>query len=94
MIQINNKLRIVKSDDKNLVIEELRTITSEKKGIHEEWCWCGYFSDLKSALSGVLKKKLFDSTEEELTITDLIEKIDTAKNEIINALTGVANEEI
>lgn len=36
MIQINNKLRIVKNDEKNLVIEELRTITSEKKGSHEE----------------------------------------------------------
>lgn len=43
MIQINNKLRIVKNDDKNLVIEELRTIESEKKGTHEEWCWCGIF---------------------------------------------------
>ena len=86
MIQINNKLRIVKNDDKNLVIEELRTIESEKKGTHEEWCWCGYYGDLRSALNGVLKKKLFDTVEEELTITDLIAKIDSAKNEILNAI--------
>ena len=43
MIQINNKLRISRNDKDNLVIEELRTITSEKKSTHDEWCLCGYY---------------------------------------------------
>lgn len=92
MIQINNKLRIVKSDDRNLVIEELRTIESEKKGTREEWCWCGYYSTLKSALLGVLEKQLFDSVENEMTIKDAIDKINIARNEIINAIK-VKNEQ-
>ena len=86
MIQINNKLRIAKNDENNLVIEELRTITSEKKGTRDEWCLCGYYGNLKTALFGVLNKQLFDSAAEEITIQDLISKIDAAKNEIINAI--------
>lgn len=86
MLQINDKLRIRKLDDKNLVIEELKTINSEKKGIHDEWRWCGYYGDLKTALSGVLNKQLFDSVEEELTIKTIIDKIDDAKYEIIKAM--------
>ena len=84
MIQINNKLRIIKNDEKNLAIEELRTITSEKKGSHEEWCWWGYYGSLKSALLGVLDKLLFDSAEEELTIKDIVRKIEQAEKEILN----------
>ena len=84
MIQINNKLRIVKNDEKNLAIEELRTITSEKKGSHEEWCWCGYYGSLKSALLGVLDKLLFDSAEEELDIQGLIKKIEIVEQEILS----------
>lgn len=86
MIQINNKLRIVKSDDRNLVVEELRAVESKKKGTREEWCWCGYYGDLKSALLGVLNKQLFDSAEEEMTIKDVINKIDNARNEIIKEI--------
>lgn len=84
MIQINNKLRIVKNDEKNLAIEELRTITSEKKGSHEEWCWCGYYGDVKSALLGVLKHSLLDSAEEELDIQGLIKKIEVVEQEILS----------
>lgn len=86
MLQINEKLRIRKLDDKNLVIEELKTINSEKKGIHDEWRWCGYYGNLKTALSGVLKKLLFDGVEEELTIQNVINRIDDAEYKIIKAM--------
>ena len=86
MIQINEKLRIIKSDDKNLVIEELKTITSEKNGTRKEWCWCGYYSSLKSALIGVLHKQLFDSAEEEMSVKDLLSRIESVEKEIIDCV--------
>jgi len=86
MLQINDKLRIRKLDDNNLVIEVLKTINSEKKGIHDEWRWYGYYGNLQTALSGVLKKLLFDSVEEELTIQTIINKIDDAEYKIIKAM--------
>lgn len=85
MIQITEKLRIVKADDKNLVIEELRDVTSQKsQTTNKQWCWCGYYGDLKTALIGVLHKSLLDSAEEELQIKDVIEKIESLENDIKN----------
>lgn len=86
MIQINDKLRIVKADERNLVIEQLRTVTSEKKGSHDEWCWCGYYGTLKSALLGILHKQLFESTDEKLRIEDVVARIEKAEKEIIKAI--------
>lgn len=83
MIQITEKLRIVKADDKNLVIEELRDVTSQKsQTTNKQWCWCGYYGNLKTALIGVLHKVLFDSAEEELQIKDVIAKIEAVENDI------------
>lgn len=82
MIQITEKLRIRRADDKNLVIEELRTISSEKKGDHDEWCWCGFYGTFKSALLGVLHKRLFESVKEELQLKDCIAKINEIEKEI------------
>lgn len=85
MLQINDKVRIVRSDENNLQIEELRTVTSKKLGSHEEWCWCGYYSTLKSALLGVLSKQLFDCIEEETNLIDVINAITKAQDEIVKA---------
>lgn len=85
MIQINNKLRIRRADDRNLVIEEFRDVTDPKaKTTNKQWCWCGWYGDLKTALLGVLHKQLFDSAEEELQIKDLIERIEKVENYIKN----------
>lgn len=85
MIQITDKLRIRRADDKNLVIEELRDVTSKKsQTTNKQWCWCGYYGDLKTALLGVLHKSLLDSAEEELQIKNVIEKIESVENNIKN----------
>lgn len=85
MIQITEKLRIVKADDKNLALEELRDVTNKKsQTTNKQWCWCGYYGDLKTALIGVLHKVLFDSAEEELQIKDVIAKIESVENDIKN----------
>lgn len=85
MIQITEKLRIVRLDDKNLAIEELKDVTNKKtQTTNKQWCWCGYYGDLKTALLGVLHKQLFDSAEEELEIKGLIERIEKVENNIKN----------
>lgn len=85
MIQITDKLRIRRADDRNLVIEEFRDVTDPKaKTTNKQWCWCGYYGDLKTALLGVLHKALLDSAEEELQIKDLIKRIEKVENYIKN----------
>lgn len=89
MIQINDKLRIRRADDRNLVIEEFRDVTDPKaKTTNKQWCWCGYYGDLKTALLGVLHKALLDSAEEELQVKDVIAKIETVENDIKNIKVG------
>lgn len=85
MIQITEKLRIRQADDKNLVIEELRDVTNKNsQTTNKQWCWCGYYGDLKTALLGVLHKVLLDSAEEKLQIKDVLQKIESVENDIKN----------
>lgn len=88
MLQINEKLRIIGFDANNIVLEELRLVTSEEKGTREEWCWCGYYGSVKAALISALDKITSDSLEQELEIKDLIKIIDNAKETIINAINN------
>ena len=85
MIQINNNIRIVRRDDKNLAIEKYDLVTNSKTNeSHYEWRWVGYYGDVKSALLGVLKHSLLDSAEEELTIKDIVRKIEQVEKEILS----------
>ena len=76
MIQINERTRIIKVDDNNLAIEELKTITNKQNESCQEWRRCGYYGSLRSALIGVLDKELFNCAEEDLTLQKLVNKID------------------
>ena len=82
MIQVNNNVRIRVFDINNLVLEELRSVTSKEKGTRQEWCFSGYYSSLKEALIGVFKKELFNTVNEELTLKGLITRIEAIENEI------------
>lgn len=84
MIQINDKLRIRKLDDKNIVVEQLKTMKGKTKGLHDEWILFGYYGTLKSALKGCLNKQLFDTVNEELQLKDIVAKIENAENNIKN----------
>ena len=91
MIQITEKLRIVKADDKNLALEELRDVTNKKsQTANKKWCWCGWYGDLRTALLGALHKQLFDSAEE-LQVKDVIEKIESVEKNIKNIKVGEEN---
>ena len=85
-MQINDKLRIIRKDDNNLALEELRDVESKKQGTIKKWCWCGYYGCLKSALVGAFKKIIFDSECEQ--IKDLIKVIDKTEQDIIAAIKG------
>lgn len=83
-MQLNDKLRIVKQDDNNLVLEELREVNSKKEGTIKKWCWYGYYGSVKSALVAAFQKTIFDSECEQ--IKDLINVIDKAKQDIVAAI--------
>jgi hypothetical protein len=51
MLVINNKYRVRKLDDSNLVIEQLKIVSSETKGTREEWVWEGYYTSVAGALN-------------------------------------------
>ena len=80
MLQLTENLRIRKTDEMNLVIEEYRLIVGRGKNkgkTYYGWANCGYYGSLQAALKGVARKYLFDLTaNEQLTITGLIKKIE------------------
>lgn len=87
MLQINDKLRVRRIDDKNLVIEEYndKIVNPRTKEITSGWQWCGYYGTLEAAFQGVLNKQLLDSVDEELEIKDVLGKIEQVRQEIKNA---------
>lgn len=86
MIQINNQLRIIKIDDNNLELQQLITVQGKKNGKHQIWKGCGYYSDLKQSLKAALNKQLFDIADDEITLQELIHRIDMAEQNIIKSI--------
>ncbi|MBQ9728200.1 MAG: hypothetical protein IJV85_01245 [Clostridia bacterium] len=94
MIYINNTLRIRRLDPNCLQLEEYRK-PDEKSGTTKDnaakWRRCGYYGDIKTALLGALSKQLFDCAKNEMTIKEVIAKIDEARAEIIQAIGELKN---
>ena len=88
MIQINEKIRITRLDEKNLQVEEYRKKVDPKtKTERYDWCRVGYYGDLKSAIGGVLKHCLMElETEDIKTLSELIERIDNIDKELKKAV--------
>lgn len=83
MIQITDTLRIVKKDALNLAIEQLQTVKNTKtKENTLKWVHKGWYSNLKSALKGIVNKQLFDLVDTETTLNNLIFQIDEINNNI------------
>jgi hypothetical protein len=94
MIQITDKIRITRLDDKNLQLEEYRKVVNKKtKEERFEWCWLGYYGDLKTAIGGALKYCLALLAKDEIsTLSELIERIDNIEKELKGAIENVRNE--
>ena len=88
MIQINDKIRIVRFDKLNLELQEYRKKVDPKtKTERYDWCRVGYYGDLKSAINGALKYCLMElATEEIKTLSELVERIDTIDRELKKAV--------
>ena len=84
MIKVSENIRIVRTDEKNLQIEEYRKVINKKtKEERYEWCWLGYYGDLRTAIGGVLKHCLMSLADEEITtLSQLIERIDEVEKEL------------
>ena len=88
MIQITDKIRIVRNDPLNLELQEYRKKVDPKtKSERYAWCRVGYYGDLKSAIGGVLKYCLMELTTEEIaTLSELVERIDNIDKELKGAI--------
>lgn len=87
MIYVTDTLRISKVDENCLQLENLVSVKSKKTGQTTiQWKRCGYYGDIKSALIASLKKQLFNTTDDEVQIKDVIIKIEQAERNINNAI--------
>jgi hypothetical protein len=88
MIQITDKIRITRLDEKNLQVEEYRKKVDPKtKSERYAWCRLGYYGDLKSAIGGVLKYCLMElATEDVSTLSNLVERIGNIEKELKKAV--------
>ena len=88
MIQINDKIRIIRLDKVNLELQEYRKKVDPKtKNERYDWCKVGYYGDLKSAIGGTLKYCLMELTTQEIsTLSQLIERIDNIDKELKKAV--------
>ena len=57
MLYINDKVRISKIDERNLMVEYHKNVKDKvTKQIKQEWVFEGYYYSLENALVGVMKK--------------------------------------
>lgn len=92
MIYINDTLRITKLDEVNLQLEQYRTYSLRDGTVKHSWKRVGYYGDLKTALLGALSKELFDCPTNEMTLKEVLAKIDKTREEIINAVALLENK--
>ena len=88
MLQINDNIRIVKTDKHCIQIEEFRPVVDPKtKMSRNEWCWVGYYGDLKSAIRGVIRHYGKELTEQDLkgwkSVVDKLEEIEAKMAELV-----------
>ena len=88
MIQINDKVRIVRFDKLNLELQEYRKKVDPKtKNERYDWCRVGYYGDLMSAIGGALKYCIMELSNEEITtLSQLVERIDNIDKELKKAV--------
>ena len=91
MIQINERIRIVRTDKLNLELQEYRNIIDKKtKAERQDWCRVGYYGDLKSAIGGVVKYFAMELTDEDLKgWKSVMQRIDEIDKELKGAIKYV-----
>ena len=88
MIQINDKIRIVRLDENNLQIEEYRKIINSKtKEPRYDWVRIGYYGTLKQAISGVLTRLSTCLVDEDICCcSEILKRLEDIREEMRNAV--------
>lgn len=92
MLQIGKEWRIRELDDRNLIVERLETVISHKdKTTRLDWVHKGYHGNLKSAVKKVLRDatKRAVGHEERVALEQLVERIEEAERNIVEAVTAL-----
>lgn len=91
MIQINDKVRIIKLDERNLQVEEYRKCVDPKtKQESWKWKWVGYYGDLQSAFGGAIKHcGMLLSDQDFQSVQEVIAKLDKIEKDVKSAVNGI-----
>ena len=94
MVQINDKVRIIKIDERNLQVEEYRKCIDPKtKQESFKWKWVGYYGDLQSAFGGAIKHCGMLLADQDLkSVQEVIAKLDKIEKEVKSAVKGIKLE--
>ena len=87
MIQINERLRISRADDRNLQVEELVQKKTKKGEVYEDWEVLGYYSTLEGACRGVYKRFTLLSVDEVESLEQVITYLENARSRLSKSIT-------
>jgi hypothetical protein len=89
-LNIGDKYRVSRDDERNLMLEHFKSVTShanrhqaEKKTV-DKWVWVGFFPNLNGVLNRVLDESIGATLDGE--IHDVISVIDDLKQELMDAV--------
>lgn len=85
-MNIGNNIRVRKENEMSLVVETKYNRKKKTGETSTEWEVIGYYTNLKQALFSILYKKIFKEITEEKNIKSLLNAIEKAENDIINAI--------
>jgi ferritin-like protein len=90
MLYINEKVRMSKIDNRNIMDEYLKDVTDRKtKETKQEWVVLGYYYDLVNALKGVMKKYSRDIVNEATNIDNAVKTLQAIYDDIVTRFSEV-----
>jgi ferritin-like protein len=90
MLYINEKVRMTKIDNRNIMVEYLKDVVDRKtKETKQEWVVLGYYYDLVNALKGVLKKYSREVVNVATNIEEAVKTLQAIYDDIVTRFSGV-----
>ena len=94
MLYINEKVRMSKIDNRNIMVEYLKDVVDRQtKETKQEWVVLGYYYDLVNALKGVLKKYSREVVNEASDLDNAVKRLENLVANIELKYKGVGYEE-
>ena len=82
---LNSKCECSNNPGILVIDDEKFYVNKHTKEARAGWQWRGYYGTLESALKGILSKQLLDSIDDEITLKEVLDKIEQVRQEIKNA---------